>query len=135
MVPGLRRASSRVCTVLPRRRPHRIACALTNVRRRPPACGFMQPRAGVTHTPVNATTSRRLRPVSTARPLAVAYRLRCVALSARSCRKADRISHTRHCAPPGGAWRHVMTFIARLTTFARDEEGQDLIEYALLVGL
>jgi pilus assembly protein Flp/PilA len=28
-----------------------------------------------------------------------------------------------------------MTFIARLSAFVRDEEGQDLIEYALLVGL
>jgi pilus assembly protein Flp/PilA len=28
-----------------------------------------------------------------------------------------------------------MNLISRLQTFARDEEGQDLIEYALLVGL
>ena len=28
-----------------------------------------------------------------------------------------------------------MNFISRLRSFVRDEEGQDLIEYALLVGL
>ncbi len=28
-----------------------------------------------------------------------------------------------------------MNFITRLQAFARNEEGQDLIEYALLVGL
>jgi pilus assembly protein Flp/PilA len=34
-----------------------------------------------------------------------------------------------------GARRGVMNFINRLRAFARNEEGQDLIEYALLVGL
>jgi pilus assembly protein Flp/PilA len=33
------------------------------------------------------------------------------------------------------ARRNVMDFITRLRAFARNEEGQDLIEYALLVGL
>jgi Flp pilus assembly pilin Flp len=33
------------------------------------------------------------------------------------------------------ARRNVMNFISRLRAFARNEEAQDLIEYALLVGL
>src|SRR5688572_5052207 len=48
----------------------------------------------------------------------------------------DRISHTPHCASSKGARRIVMKlFIARLRAFGRNEEAQDLIEYALLVGL
>jgi pilus assembly protein Flp/PilA len=47
----------------------------------------------------------------------------------------DRISHTRDGASwnaPGGS---VMEFVNRLRAFVRNDEGQDLLEYALLVAL
>ena len=39
------------------------------------------------------------------------------------------------CASMDDARRDVMNFITYLRSFARNEEAQDLIEYALLVGL
>jgi Flp pilus assembly pilin Flp len=48
----------------------------------------------------------------------------------------DRISHTRRCASEGRAGGNVMTMLLnQLRTFAKDESGQDLLEYALLVAL
>jgi pilus assembly protein Flp/PilA len=35
----------------------------------------------------------------------------------------------------GARWRIVMNFITRLRSFTRNTEGQDLLEYALLVAL
>jgi pilus assembly protein Flp/PilA len=50
--------------------------------------------------------------------------------------KPGRILHTRYCASSKDARRNgIMDLITRLSAFARNEEGQDLIEYALLVGL
>src|SRR5262249_28206273 len=46
----------------------------------------------------------------------------------------DRISHTRHGAQRR-AGRNVMELVTRLRALARDDEGQDLLEYALLVAL
>ena len=43
--------------------------------------------------------------------------------------------HTRHCAPRNGAPEGSMEFISRLRSFVRNEEGQDLLEYALLIAL
>jgi pilus assembly protein Flp/PilA len=49
--------------------------------------------------------------------------------------RRDRISHTRRCASTDAQEESVMTFINYLRTFAKDESGQDLLEYALLVAL
>ena len=40
----------------------------------------------------------------------------------------------RHCAS-AGAPEGSMEFISHLRSFVRDEEGQDLLEYALLIAL
>jgi pilus assembly protein Flp/PilA len=47
--------------------------------------------------------------------------------------RRDRISHTQHGAFRAG--RIVMSLISYLRTLAHQEEGQDLLEYALLVSL
>jgi len=47
----------------------------------------------------------------------------------------DRFSHTRLCASIDALEEWHMEFIARLKKFARADEGQDLLEYALLVAL
>jgi pilus assembly protein Flp/PilA len=47
----------------------------------------------------------------------------------------DRFSHTRLCASVDALEESHMEFIARLKKFARADEGQDLLEYALLVAL
>jgi pilus assembly protein Flp/PilA len=55
-----------------------------------------------------------------------------------SCDRAttrDRISHTTVCASEGRAGGNVMDFKARMRAFVADDSGQDLLEYALLVGL
>jgi Flp pilus assembly pilin Flp len=64
----------------------------------------------------------------------VAHRLRIPAVLARSSRGDDRNSHTRQLRV-WDARRNVVNFITYLRTFTRNEEAQDLIEYALLVGL
>jgi pilus assembly protein Flp/PilA len=48
----------------------------------------------------------------------------------------DRISHTHEIARQGTTrGRTEMDFITRVQKFVRDDEGQDLLEYALLVAL
>src|SRR5688572_18326605 len=47
----------------------------------------------------------------------------------------DRNSHTRHCASAGRAGETDMNLLNSLRSFARNDEGQDLLEYALLIAL
>jgi pilus assembly protein Flp/PilA len=48
---------------------------------------------------------------------------------------ADRISHTLNRASIRRALEGLMELVNRLRAFVRGEEGQDLLEYALLVAL
>ena len=49
-------------------------------------------------------------------------------------KERGRISNTRYCASED-APEKTMNFINGLRTFVRNEEGQDLLEYALLIAL
>jgi len=50
--------------------------------------------------------------------------------------RRDRISHTRHGASRKDAPEEtIMELITRLRAFVNRDEGQDLLEYALLVAL
>ena len=78
------------------------------------------------HLTMNATTVRR----------AVAWRLRFRVPTSRSCWGAwPQVGHTSRV--PNGARRRneVMNLITRLRKLLRNDSGQDLLEYALLVAL
>jgi len=47
----------------------------------------------------------------------------------------DRISHTRIARPQTRAGGNVMSLVNQLRLFVKDDSGQDLLEYALLVAL
>jgi len=53
----------------------------------------------------------------------------------RPSSSGDRNSHTRSARRKDAPEETIMELINRLRMLARDSEGQDLIEYALLVGL
>jgi Flp pilus assembly pilin Flp len=66
----------------------------------------------------------------------VAHRLRLHQASRGQAVKRDRYSHTRLTRVGRGALEDtIMKFINRLRAIVREESGQDLLEYALLVAL
>jgi pilus assembly protein Flp/PilA len=66
--------------------------------------------------------------------VAVAQQLPLGHLSRGQAKERGRISNTRHRASED-APENIMNFINGLRTFVRNEEGQDLLEYALLIAL
>jgi pilus assembly protein Flp/PilA len=70
----------------------------------------------------------RYRSMPVAQPLPLGHSSR------GQAKERGRISNTRHCASED-APENIMNFINGLRTFVRNEEGQDLLEYALLVAL
>jgi Flp pilus assembly pilin Flp len=130
----LKRARA-VCSVSSPRAPTRIAVALTDVL---PRTGSARGRRVARSRDADARkrpAPRCLRPVLAVSQRPVAQRLRYVATSARSCSEPDRNSHTALRASSARGGNAMMNLITRMRAFARNEEAQDLIEYALLVGL
>jgi pilus assembly protein Flp/PilA len=85
----------------------------------------------------NRTHVTPLEAIAAVGPRSVAQRLRLHTTSARLSRGGVTVNRTHgNLRAVNGARRNVMNLlINRLRTFARNEEAQDLIEYALLVGL
>src|SRR5581483_6083622 len=82
------------------------------------------------------TTVRHLRAIRAQRSRCVAQPLRNGPVSRGPAERRDHISHTRtsRVARRAGGER-VMTLMKCVRSFAKDDSGQDLLEYALLVAL
>jgi pilus assembly protein Flp/PilA len=83
----------------------------------------------------NRTTVGSLRAIGARSKTRMAHALRFHRLSRGRSPHRDRNSNSRLCASVNALEERNMELIARLKKFAVADEGQDLLEYALLVAL
>src|SRR5512139_2055213 len=87
----------------------------------------------LTKTAVSHDACWHLRALSWVRRRRVARPLNYAAASSGQRRRRDRTSPTRYARHARAGGTH-MNFISRIRTIVREESGQDLIEYAMLVA-
>jgi pilus assembly protein Flp/PilA len=83
----------------------------------------------------NPTTVPRVAPISRTAAYRRGTRVAFSPIVTRSQRNIATEIRTRDCARQFTRWRNNMKFINGLKKFALADEGQDLLEYALLVAL